>query len=186
MNNKLIGNRINTVLANQNKKQKELAKELGVKDNIVSYWCSGTRMPNTEQIVKIAKLLGVSADYLLGLADCQNSDQSIEGIHKKTALSERAIIQLTDRPKQLNLIGEIHEPDIDVLNCLIESNIFWVVIRNVRLMVEASDSVTNELFNMNKDSLVLKGYAIKDYFRNNAVNYFAILIDEIRRTRGYD
>ncbi len=57
--NEIIGQRINAALALSNIKQKELAKELGVKDNVVSYWCSGKRTPNTEQIIKISKMLNI-------------------------------------------------------------------------------------------------------------------------------
>lgn len=64
-----IGQKINEALAKQNVKQKELAKEIGVKDNVVSYWCKGSRTPNTEQIIKISKFLNVSSDYLFGFTN---------------------------------------------------------------------------------------------------------------------
>ena len=47
---KKIGQAINTLLAEQNKRQKDLAKELGVTDNTISYFVSGSRTPNLEQI----------------------------------------------------------------------------------------------------------------------------------------
>lgn len=75
-----IGQRINTALALSNIKQKELAKELGVKDNVISYWCNGNRTPNTEQIIKISKLLNVSTDYLLGLSDAATSDKDLQSV----------------------------------------------------------------------------------------------------------
>ena len=74
MDSKIIGYRINAALASENKKQKELAKELGVTDNTISYFCSGKRTPNISQIVKIAKYLNVSADYLLGIEDGTTHD----------------------------------------------------------------------------------------------------------------
>lgn len=51
---KIIGQTINTLLAEQNKRQKDLAKELGVTDNTISYFVSGSRTPNLEQITTIA------------------------------------------------------------------------------------------------------------------------------------
>ena len=66
---KIIGNRLCIILEINNVKQKELAKVLGVKDNIISYFCSGARKPNLEQIIEIAKYFNVSADYLLGLSN---------------------------------------------------------------------------------------------------------------------
>ncbi len=63
--NEIIGQRINAALALSNIKQKELAKELGVKDNVVSYWCSGKRTPNTEQIIEIADLIKIYNLYVI-------------------------------------------------------------------------------------------------------------------------
>lgn len=65
----VIGQRINSALNISGKKQKELAAVLGVPDNTISYFVSGKRTPNTEQIIKIAQYLKVSADFLLGLTN---------------------------------------------------------------------------------------------------------------------
>lgn len=70
MNNtkRLIGSRINSALSLRRMKQKELARVLGVTDNTVSYYVSGAKTPNAEQIIAIANALDVSADYLLGIS----------------------------------------------------------------------------------------------------------------------
>lgn len=65
---KTIGSRINTALELRGMKQKELAKILGVTDNTVSYYVSGARTPNAEQIIAISTALGVSTDYILGVS----------------------------------------------------------------------------------------------------------------------
>lgn len=80
---KKIGGNINNLLAVQNKKQNELAKALGVTDNTVSYFCNGNRMPNTEQIIKIAKYFNVSSDYLLGLSNVASKDIAKEELQSK-------------------------------------------------------------------------------------------------------
>lgn len=54
---KVVGHRINTLLAEQDIKQSELAEKLGIVSSTVSCFVSGTRMPNTEQLVKIADFL---------------------------------------------------------------------------------------------------------------------------------
>ncbi len=94
-NKKVIGQRINSALAAANKKQKELAAALGVTDNTISYFASGKRTPNTEQIIKIAEFLNVSADYLLGLSDVQSTDIDTQAICKKIGCSEEVIENLT-------------------------------------------------------------------------------------------
>lgn len=86
-----IGQRINTVLAEKNIKQKDLASALGVTDNTISYYVSGKRMPNTEQIIKISKFLNVSSDYLLGLADEPSNNPEINDIKAYTGLTENSI-----------------------------------------------------------------------------------------------
>lgn len=90
-NKKIIGSRINSALAMNNTLQKELAKQLNVKDNIVSYWCKGERTPNTSQIIQIANCLNVSTDYLLGLSDVATNDKDLQFICDYTGLSEKVI-----------------------------------------------------------------------------------------------
>lgn len=88
---KLIGTRINTLLARNDKKQKDLAQYLGVKDNTISYFISGTRMPNTEQIKKISTFFNCSSDYLLGLSDTPIKDKDTAFIRNYTGLDEDTI-----------------------------------------------------------------------------------------------
>lgn len=94
MNNGIIGQRINEALAFRNVKQKELAKELGVKDNVVSYWCSGTRTPNVQQIMQISKILNVSADYLTGISEAKTNNIELKAICDYTGLTEEAVNKL--------------------------------------------------------------------------------------------
>ena len=58
--------------------QKDLALDLGVTSNTVSYWCCGDRKPNVDQLAQIAQYLNVSADYLLGLAGRPFKDEQDE------------------------------------------------------------------------------------------------------------
>lgn len=63
---KLIGDRISKALSLRDMKQKDLAEKLGITANTVSYFCSGARIPNIEQMIKISDCLKVTTDYLLG------------------------------------------------------------------------------------------------------------------------
>lgn len=89
-----IGKRINSLLAEQNKTQKELADTLGVKPNVISYFCSGARTPNTDQIVKIADYFNVSADYLLGIQEAKTRDKDVVFICEYTGLSDSVVKKL--------------------------------------------------------------------------------------------
>lgn len=88
---KNIGQRINSALALRNIKQKDLAKILNIPDNTISYFVSGTRTPNTEQLIKISRALEVSTDYLLGISENKSLDMSVRAIGDYTGLSDDAI-----------------------------------------------------------------------------------------------
>ena len=88
---KTIGKRINTLLAEQEKKQKELAAHLCVPDNTISYFVSGRRTPNTAQISKIADFFDVSADYLLGRTTAKTTDKDLRAAVEYTMLSEKSV-----------------------------------------------------------------------------------------------
>lgn len=93
---KIIGCRINELLAINDVKQKELAAYLSISDNIVSYFVKGTRVPNTEQIIKIANFFNVSSDYLLGLTDAKTTkDTDLRAIVDYTGLSEECIKEIS-------------------------------------------------------------------------------------------
>ena len=89
--NKIIGQRINSLLAYKHINQKDLAKELGVKDNVISYWCNGTRKPNFEQIIRMSQFFNVSTDYLLGVTSAPTNDKDVQFICDYTGLTERTV-----------------------------------------------------------------------------------------------
>ena len=49
--------------------QRKLGEKLGVCNQTVSFWESGSREPDLDGLLKIAKYFGVSTDYLLGIDD---------------------------------------------------------------------------------------------------------------------
>lgn len=55
--------------AENNLTQPELAKLLGVSNGMISFWETGKYEPTASNIVKAAKVFGVTSDYLLGLDD---------------------------------------------------------------------------------------------------------------------
>lgn len=94
MKSEIIGQRINKLLMKNNMKQKELAKELGVADNIVSYFVGGSRTPNIQQIIKISQFFNVSTDYILGLTNIASTDAELKSVCEYTGLSEKVIKKL--------------------------------------------------------------------------------------------
>lgn len=64
-----MGQRILELLEQKDMKQKDLAQKLGITEVSVSRYINGTHTPHTDIVVKMADILGVSADYLLGRCD---------------------------------------------------------------------------------------------------------------------
>lgn len=61
--------------------QAELAKKLGLTRSSVNSWEMGLSVPSTQYIIELAKLFGVSTDYLLGLS--QGASISVVSLSEK-------------------------------------------------------------------------------------------------------
>lgn len=114
---KNIGRRINEVLAEKGIMQKQLANRIGVTDNTISYYLSGKRYPDIEKLIEIARCLGVSTDYLLGISSVSTTDTDIKTICESTGLSEESFYVL-QYFKSANLTEYI-----DTINFFIESEL---------------------------------------------------------------
>ena len=66
MNNNTFATRIKELRNKNNLTQKDIADKLGITPTGISYWESGTAVPNYETLKKVAILFNVSIDYLTG------------------------------------------------------------------------------------------------------------------------
>ncbi len=62
-----FGNRLRQFRKERNMTQKQLADLIRVKNSVISFYEVGERTPSLEVIVKLASVLHVSADALLGI-----------------------------------------------------------------------------------------------------------------------
>jgi len=62
--------------------QQELAEMIGVSTQAVSKWETDSGMPDISQIVPLTRVLGVSADLLLGVVD-ENDNEEFEEVYRK-------------------------------------------------------------------------------------------------------
>lgn len=135
MNNdlgKCIGRNINTLLAVNRKKQKDLAEYLGVTDNTISYYVSGSRKPNLEQLIKIARFFNTSVDYLLDLTFTSTTDKDLRYICDYTGLSENAVKELrADREMSAYWNYDSEESFCDIASEFISSGTFDKIIGTV-------------------------------------------------------
>lgn len=67
----MLGARIAQLRTEKGMSQAELAKRLNVSRSSVLSWEKGDTYPSTENLIRLTKLLNVSADYLL---DCEHTD----------------------------------------------------------------------------------------------------------------
>ena len=155
---KKIGTRINSLIGEQDKTQKDLADYLKISPNVVSYWCKGERTPNTEQIIKISKFFNVSTDYLLRKTNIQTADTDLKAICEYTGLSEEAAEKLhefhtaeygslyVERPrKTIEIVGietdtEFNANAVSFINDMItDSQFFNIIQRAVKLKEDIAE-----------------------------------------------
>ena len=65
----MTGERLAAIRGDNDETQAELAEKLSVSVYTVRSWERNASAPSNEILVQICKMYGVSADYLLGLAD---------------------------------------------------------------------------------------------------------------------
>lgn len=57
--------RLKYIRENKGLKQKDIAEKLGIKNNTLSSYESGTRQPDYQTLIKIADIYDISVEYLL-------------------------------------------------------------------------------------------------------------------------
>lgn len=71
--------------------QQQIADKIGINRGSYSNWEKGKREPNLENIIKIAKILNTTTDYLLGLTDISERELKIKSIEKLKELGEKKV-----------------------------------------------------------------------------------------------
>lgn len=181
---KTVGNRLNSALALRDMKQKELAKALGVTDNTVSYFCSGSRLPNTQQIITISEVLCVSSDYLLGLSDDPSPCPSaVDELGLSTNVVELINhLNMLDTPNGQISFQNASAHAMDIMNSLFETeDIYYGVISNLLLCFDSywvntkHRKLTGDDFELEEDlrdagHIILTGNDAAKFYANEAAN----------------
>ena len=82
-------------------KQVEVAQKIGVAKNTYCNWELGTREPDIMKIKALAKLYGVSVDYLVGMEeDAAVYEMRVKYGNERFAAYMDALRKLTDEGKQ--------------------------------------------------------------------------------------
>lgn len=87
--------RLSELMENREINQRELADEIGISKQTISFYVHGKRLPDIDNFSLICDFFNVSADYMLGKTESKSKDMEVSTIHKKTGLSDEAIIILS-------------------------------------------------------------------------------------------
>ena len=72
--------RLKKLLEELDIKQNELAEKTGITEATISNYINAKQLPKLGVVEKIADILGVSVDYLLGKTDVRNSGKQIDDV----------------------------------------------------------------------------------------------------------
>lgn len=93
-----FGNRLRELRRQKRLTQKQLASLIGVKSSIISFYEVGDRIPSPEVIVKLASVLHVSADYLMGIE--KNESVDVSGLDEEDILLVRSLVDTLRKKNQ--------------------------------------------------------------------------------------
>lgn len=99
------GNRLKQLRLELGYTQESLAEMLGIGNRQIWRYENGETEPDGETVAKIARILNVSADYLLGLTD----DPTPSGMTSQLSAVERAVIAALRRGEKYEAIKTIVE-----------------------------------------------------------------------------
>ena len=104
-----IGEKIAYIRTNKNMTQDELGNAVYKTRQEINYFEKGTRKPDIETLVLIAKYLEVSLDYLVGINDIEKPNTDLQGIYEVTGLSEKAIYVLSKFKGSKEILSQFYE-----------------------------------------------------------------------------
>lgn len=143
--NKPFAKRLCSLMVECGENQKELAEELGVKQQTISYYRNGQSTPDADNLIKIARHYGVTTDFLLGLTEVSTTDTELKAVCEYTGLSEIAIRNLREMKVNDQTI-EKYVPskwygDLRILDEIICNKAFlWTICHNLAQMKMMKDT----------------------------------------------
>lgn len=71
---KLLSERLHDLRIGKRLSQRQVATLIGVNPSTISTYESATRLPSYSSLIRLAKVYGVSVDYLLGIEEKHSAD----------------------------------------------------------------------------------------------------------------
>lgn len=121
----MFAKRLKEARKRKNLLQKELASLLGVSRTTVTSWENGTRVPEFETLQRIADVLEVSVDYLLGRSDnpSPTPSKTQKPLHQRRIELEEAFKELLQSDTVMFdglPVGELDEEIIEDLELMLD------------------------------------------------------------------
>lgn len=91
----------------------KFANEIGISKSSVGYYENQNRAPDIVVVGKMADVLDVSVDYLIGLSNARMQEPKLKSICDKTGLSDKSILMLARLKKEKS-------PRLRIINLLLE------------------------------------------------------------------
>ncbi len=102
-----IADRIIQLLHEKDITQKELSAAAGITESAVSHYIKGDRVPRGVNLVKIAKALGTTTDYLLGQDGGSDKESDLQVI--KTLIARNA--ETMTKQEKIDLVSILISED---------------------------------------------------------------------------
>ena len=156
---KTLGQRLYECREKTGMKQADVARALNVQRQQISYYENESRQPDLDRLKELARLYGVSTDFLLGMTDVSSSDLEIKEVCNYTGLSENAVKILHKHSTVSKEIGNDLERIVLYNKELVDPEL----LRAVNLIIENATNIT-----FYRDFL---NYIYSDSIRFHAGNY---------------
>ena len=104
----IIGERIAGLLREQDKSQRELARQAGITNASISRYIKGDRVPKGSILANIAKALHTTTDYLLG-NEKDSNDPELEYNYTQRSIARNA--NRWSKKQKLDLVSALFEND---------------------------------------------------------------------------
>jgi len=159
---KIFALRFNEELKNLDMTQADFCKKIKISSAAFFNYKAGKRLPDIDNLIKLAEEFNCTTDYLLGLTDIKSSDVEYQTIHKTTGLSDKTIEYLnnfsTNKKEEINSNNDI----IKTLNYLIENEEKYHLLKSISNFIWTGNIHYNQL--INKDQAIAKVQIDKSLF----------------------
>ena len=107
--------RLTVLLDENNMSQTQLAKKIGTSNVTICRYLTGERVPRLDVVTKIADVFNVSLDYLLGLSNDENIQNSNENSDLNIDMIIKSLYALDDN-------SHLSKNQIDLIKKLLMAN----------------------------------------------------------------